>query len=133
MTVSDNELVSKAQNHTVEALLLCASIKDSPRLQSLLLRYFQLAASAIDEHIQLKGSDVTPEVLAEDVIDACALEGWDCSLMFWDYDNPRYGSVEEGDNDDGGDSGSGDQENPSQSAARIAQRLLEHYEMKPRT
>jgi hypothetical protein len=114
---SDEELINNARDRAFEGLLMCVSIKDSPQLRSILMRYFQDALATIDVHSRQKASLVTPEVLGEDVVDVCDSQGWDTTLLFWEGD--RY-------DDD-------DEEIPSDIAVDIARRLLERYEMKPRT
>lgn len=74
------------------------------------------AVKVLDAYAESKDAPVSVEQLAEDVIDACALEGWDTTLLFWD--DGRY-------DDD-------DNEVPSEIAANIARRLLERYDMKAR-
>lgn len=117
---TDDQLIASAREHALVGLQMCVAVKGSLELRARVQRNFQNVLELIDASNQAKASPVTPEALGEDVISACALEGWDTTLTFWDYDNPRYDDEH-------------DEELPSRAATDIARRLLEHYEMKPRT
>jgi hypothetical protein len=114
---TDDQLIASAREHALAGLLMCVGIKEDVVVSNRVHRLFQDVLRAIDEHDQAKASPVTPQALGQDLLNACELEGWDTTLLFWD--EGRYDK-----NDD---------EIPSRIAADIAARLLECYEMKPRT
>lgn len=117
MSYTEDELIASAREHALAGLLSVVGMQINLRMRASLSHHFQSVLNTIDHYRAERASPVTPQQLGEDVLDACAGEGWDTTLLFWD--DTRY--------DDN------DEEVPSEIAANIAARLLERYEMKART
>lgn len=114
---TEEQLIGSARENALNGLLFVTALTEDLALRRVMMRSFQDILHAIDTYRHDKASPVSPEELGEEVLDACEMQGWDTTLLFWDED--RYNEHAE--------------QIPSQTAIEIAKALLARYEMKART